>query len=85
MDIPQHGCGTRPIIICAALRLRRDELHRTSGLRRAMQGGYSAQSSLASAVMMPRRGLRERSGAEPEQDAEHTEKHQEQGDGEHLE
>jgi hypothetical protein len=27
-DIPQHGCGTRPIIICAALRLRRDELHR---------------------------------------------------------
>src|ERR1700674_1332001 len=28
MDIPQHGCGTRPIIICAALRLRRDELHR---------------------------------------------------------
>jgi hypothetical protein len=27
MDIPQHGCGTRPIIICAALQLRRDELH----------------------------------------------------------
>jgi hypothetical protein len=22
MDIPQHGCGTKPIIICAALRLR---------------------------------------------------------------
>jgi len=35
MDIPQHGCAKRPIIICAALRLRRDELHRTSGLRRA--------------------------------------------------
>jgi hypothetical protein len=29
MDIPQHGCGTRPIIICAALRLRRGKLHRS--------------------------------------------------------
>jgi hypothetical protein len=28
-DIPRHGCGTRLIIICAALRLRRDELHRS--------------------------------------------------------